>query len=85
MRCTVPETPDATNGSTADIATAPGSAQADTDEAQQDGDDSIKESFRAALARKSGQNSHVEQHLAGRRVGAGNNDTHKRQFRRKSG
>ena len=46
---------------------------------------SIKDSYRAALARKSGQNSHVEQHLAGRRVGAGNNDTHKRQFRRKSG
>ena len=46
---------------------------------------SIKDSYRAALARKSGQNSHVEQHLAGRRLGAGNNDTHKRQFRRKSG
>ena len=54
-------------------------------EALDGSDATIKDSFRAALARKSGQNSHVEKHLAGRGVGAGNNDTHKRQFRRKSG
>lgn len=57
----------------------------DTDAGGPVEDAAIKDSFRAALARKSGQNSHVEQHLGGRRLGAGNNDTHKRRFRRKSG
>ena len=45
----------------------------------------LKSSFRDALARKAGRNSHVESHLDGRHLGSGNNDTHKRQFRRKSG
>ncbi len=45
----------------------------------------LKSSFRDALARKAGRNSHVENHLDGRHLGSGNNDTHKRQFRRKSG
>ena len=45
----------------------------------------LKSSFRDALARKAGRNSHVESHLEGRHIGGGNNDTHKRQFRRKSG
>lgn len=45
----------------------------------------LKNSFRDALARKAGRNSHVEAHLDGRHIGGGNNDTHKRQFRRKSG
>jgi hypothetical protein len=45
----------------------------------------LKNSFREALARKAGRNSHVESHLDGRHIGGGNNDTHKRQFRRKSG
>jgi hypothetical protein len=45
----------------------------------------LKNSFREALARKAGRNSHVESHLEGRHIGGGNNDTHKRQFRRKSG
>ena len=45
----------------------------------------LKSSFRDALARKAGRNSHVESHLDGRHIGGGNNDTHKRQFRRKSG
>jgi hypothetical protein len=47
--------------------------------------DEVKNSFREALARKAGRNSHVESHLEGRHIGGGNNDTHKRQFRRKSG
>jgi uncharacterized protein DUF5302 len=45
----------------------------------------LKNSFREALARKAGRNSHAESHLEGRHIGGGNNDTHKRQFRRKSG
>lgn len=45
----------------------------------------LKSSFRDALARKTGRNSHAESHLDGRHIGGGNNDTHKRQFRRKSG
>jgi hypothetical protein len=45
----------------------------------------LKSSFRDALARKAGRNSHTESHLEGRHIGSGNNDTHKRQFRRKSG
>jgi hypothetical protein len=45
----------------------------------------LKSSFRDALARKAGRNSHVENHLDGRHLGSGNNDTRKRQFRRKSG
>lgn len=67
--------------------TAPSSPDPNAADAA-DGDaaaDSVKETFRAALARKTSQNSHVEQHLGKRGVGSGNNDTHKRQFRRKSG
>jgi hypothetical protein len=45
----------------------------------------LRSSFRDALARKAGRNSHVEAHLDGRHLGSGNNDTRKRQFRRKSG
>ena len=45
----------------------------------------LKSSFRDALARKAGRNSHVENHLDGRHLSSGNNDTRKRQFRRKSG
>jgi Family of unknown function (DUF5302) len=45
----------------------------------------LRSSFRDALARKAGRNSHVESHLDGRHLGSGNNDTRKRQFRRKSG
>ena len=45
----------------------------------------IKSSYRDALDRKTGRNSHAEQHLIGRQVGGGNNETHKRTFRRKSG
>lgn len=66
-------------------ATTPSSPDPDAAaDAGQDAD-SVKNSFRAALARKTSQNSHVEQHLGKRGVGSGNNDTHKRQFRRKSG
>lgn len=63
----------------------PATGADDTDAAQDSDDAAIKDSFRAALARKTSQNSHVEQHLGKRGVGAGVNDTHKRQFRRKSG
>ena len=77
MAQTTPPAPDENPSATADGADA---AQ------DSDGDASaIKDSFRAALARKTSQNSHVEQHLGKRGVGAGVNDTHKRQFRRKSG
>lgn len=67
------------------MATTPPSSSEPESSAAADDSDAIKDAFRAALARKSGQNSHVEQHLGKRGVGAGNNDTHKRQFRRKSG
>ena len=45
----------------------------------------LRESFRAALDRKSAKNSHVENHLDGHSIGGQSNDTRKRQFRRKSG
>jgi hypothetical protein len=56
-----------------------------TDEDGAGAPEDLKSSFRDALARKAGRNSHVESHLEGRHIGGGNNDTHKRQFRRKSG
>lgn len=65
--------------------TTPSSPDPDTADVDAHDADSVKDSFRAALARKTSQNSHVEQHLGKRGVGSGNNDTHKRQFRRKSG
>ena len=55
------------------------------DSSKTDGKDELRESYKAALARKTAKNSHVEKHLDGHTVGGGNNDTHKRQFRRKSG
>jgi hypothetical protein len=56
-----------------------------TDDAAGGAPEDLKSSFRDALARKAGRNSHVESHLDGRHLGSGNNDTRKRQFRRKSG
>ncbi len=47
--------------------------------------DELHRSFREALERKAGRAAKGEQHLVGRAVPAGNNDTRKRQFRRKSG
>jgi uncharacterized protein DUF5302 len=81
----MPEAPDTSPESTAQAlgSTAP-DAPAE-DEATAGGPADLKSSFRDALARKAGRNSHVESHLDGRHLGSGNNDTHKRQFRRKSG
>lgn len=79
MAQTTPPAPDETPSATADGADAAQDSDGDGD------GEAIKDSFRAALARKTSQNSHVEQHLGKRGVGAGVNDTHKRQFRRKSG
>jgi hypothetical protein len=80
----MPEAPDTSAEPTAEAAesSAP-SASADGTNAGAPED--LKSSFRDALARKAGKNSHVESHLEGRHIGGGNNDTHKRQFRRKSG
>jgi hypothetical protein len=66
--------------------TLPPESVADT--APSTGDDDkadVRASFREALARKHAKNSRPESHLDGHSVGTGNNNTHKRQFRRKSG
>ncbi len=75
MAQTTPPAPDENTGMASDETPAAPNSDGTT----------IKDSFRAALARKTSQNSHVEQHLGKRGVGSGVNDTHKRQFRRKSG
>lgn len=94
---TTAPTPAADASDTADAGTAGAdTAGADTAGADTAGADAmpdgetgpgpdLKNSYKEALARKTGRNSHAEQHLIGRRVGGGNNDTHKRTFRRKSG
>lgn len=64
---------------------APGKSETAPDADPAGAPEDLKNSFREALARKAGKNSHVESHLEGRHIGGGNNDTHKRQFRRKSG
>lgn len=48
-------------------------------------DDDLHRAFRAALQRKAAHGAPHEQHLDARGAGHGNNDTHRRQFRRKSG
>jgi hypothetical protein len=78
------EAPDTSAEPTADQA-GQAAPDASADQATGGAPADLKSSFRDALARKAGKNSHVESHLEGRHIGGGNNDTHKRQFRRKSG
>ncbi len=81
----MPEAPDTSAEPTAEAADLAAPDAASDDEAAAGAPEDLKSSFRDALARKAGKNSHVESHLDGRHLGSGNNDTRKRQFRRKSG
>jgi Family of unknown function (DUF5302) len=85
----MPDAPDTSAEPTAPGATpsdaTPSDATAADDGVSVGAPEDLRSSFRDALARKAGRNSHVEAHLDGRHLGSGNNDTRKRQFRRKSG